>query len=167
MTTRAPDFLHGELHKNFLIIYLYVMECFKKAVQIKDYSKNIFNIFFFVFRTCVLITLAAQIEVPYKLGKNNYTGYINIPWNTTNATGSCDGNQLQTITLSWLNNLNVTNNVTFVFERANINSTKFDLAKINIEASPDNSTLPGYNGNFISLFSFTSIYKNCFYFYFR
>lgn len=96
-----------------------------------------------------MITLAAQLEIPYNISETNNTGYINISPNAT-ATGAC-GKQLQTITLQWKNNLNLTNNVTFTFERKNVNSTKFDLGLINAIVVADNSTLPGINGNFIVL----------------
>lgn len=103
---------------------------------------------FFIFRTCVVVTLAAQIEIFYNVSKtSNYTGYVNIQPNITSASGNC-GEQLQTIILQWNNTANVTNNVTLTFERKAVNSAKFDLKSINITISADNSSLPGINGKF-------------------
>lgn len=95
-----------------------------------------------------MLTLAAQIEIPYVLNgtnKKNFTGYVNIPSNNATAIGTC-GQQIQSITLQWNNTFNATNNVTFSFVKRNANATKFDLAKIEIAVVADNTTLPGYNG---------------------
>lgn len=103
-------------------------------------------------RTCIVAEFAAQLEIPYSISNKtaangNYTGYVNVPSNAT-ANGACDGNPTtQRIQLSWTDTANQTNQVTLTFEKP-VNSTKFDLAEVEVSIYPENGTFPGINSKY-------------------
>lgn len=96
-------------------------------------------------RTCIMVEFAAQLEIPYSISNmsaaNSYSEYVNVPPDAiVNATCDCDTNQTtQKIELSWNAVTNASNKFTLTFEKL-ANTTKFDLASVEVSIFPDNAS---------------------------
>lgn len=92
-------------------------------------------------RTCMIVQIAVQIEIPYKDGNKSMIYPINVPANAS-SIGDCNKTVTeQYMKLTWLSKLNESNSVTLNFNKTN--SSKFELDSIEVSVTIQ---IPGANG---------------------
>ena len=97
-------------------------------------------------KTCVLVQMAAQLDVLYTVQNESRHGYVDIPANAT-ATGDCNK---ESIELNWASvvvingtNKTVSNVVGFGFIKVE-NGTKYGLVDMRAMVYPDEAAFPGF-----------------------